>query len=37
LLAEADPERIRAALPRMNPELRRVAEGVLAETDVKKR
>lgn len=37
LLAEADPEKIRAALPRMNPDLRRVAEGVLAEIEVKKR
>jgi hypothetical protein len=37
LLAEADSEKIRAALPRMNPELRRVAEGVLAEIEAKKR
>ena len=33
LLAEADPARIRAALPRMNPELRRVAEMVLREIE----
>jgi hypothetical protein len=37
LLAEADPEKIREALPRMNPDLRRVAEGVLAEIEAKKR
>ncbi|MEP7342604.1 MAG: hypothetical protein ABI977_33055 [Acidobacteriota bacterium] len=37
LLVEADPERIREALPRMNPELRRVAEGVLAEIEAKKK
>lgn len=37
LLAEADSEKIRAALPRMNPDLRRVAEGVLAEIEAKKR
>jgi hypothetical protein len=37
LLAEAEPEKIRAALPRMNPDLRRVAEGVLAEIEAKKR
>ncbi|MGH9840192.1 MAG: hypothetical protein ACREEM_15530 [Blastocatellia bacterium] len=33
LLAEADPAQIRAALPRMNPELRRVAEMVLREIE----
>ncbi len=33
LLAEADPAVIRAALPRMNPELRRVAEMVLREIE----
>jgi cytoskeletal protein RodZ len=33
LLAEADPTQIRAALPRMNPELRRVAEMVLREIE----
>jgi hypothetical protein len=33
LLAEANPEQIRAALPRMNPELRRVAEMVLKEIE----
>lgn len=33
LLAEADAEKIRAALPRMSPELRRVAERVLKEID----
>ncbi len=33
LLAEADPAEIRAALPRMNPELRRVAEMVLREIE----
>lgn len=33
LLAEADAEKIRAALPRMNPELRRVAERVLKEIE----
>lgn len=37
LLAEADPERIRAALPQMNPELRRVAQAVLAEIEAKKK
>jgi hypothetical protein len=37
LLAEADSEKIRAALPRMNPDLRRVAEGVLTEIEAKKR
>lgn len=36
LLAEADPEKIRAALPRMNPELRRVAQAVLKEIEPKK-
>lgn len=33
LLAEANPAEIRAALPRMNPELRRVAEMVLREIE----
>lgn len=33
LLANADPARIRAALPRMNPELRRAAQGVLKELE----
>jgi hypothetical protein len=33
LLAEADPARLRAALPRMPPELRRVAQAVLQELD----
>lgn len=33
LLAEADPAQIRAAMPRMNPELRRVAEMVLKEIE----
>jgi cytoskeletal protein RodZ len=33
LLADADPARIRATLPRMNPELRRVAEMVLREIE----
>jgi hypothetical protein len=37
LLAEADSEKIRAALPRMNPDLRHVAEGVLTEIEAKKR
>jgi len=36
LLAEADPEKIRAALPRMNPELRRVAQAVLKEIEPKR-
>ncbi len=33
LFANADPARIRAALPRMNPELRRAAQGVLKELE----
>lgn len=33
LLANADPARIRAALPRMSPELRRAAQGVLKELE----
>jgi len=36
LLAEADPEKIRVALPRMNPELRRVAQAVLKEIEPKR-
>lgn len=37
LLAEADPEKIREALPRMNTELRRVAQAVLEEIEAKKK
>lgn len=33
LLTEGTPEQIRAALPRMNPELRRVAEMILAQDE----
>jgi len=33
LFANADPEKIRAALPRLNPELRRVAQTVLKEIE----
>jgi len=36
LMAEADPARIRAALPRMNPELQRVAQMVLKEIEAEK-
>jgi hypothetical protein len=36
LMAEADPARIRAALPRMNPELQRVAQMVLREIEAEK-
>jgi len=36
LMAEADPARIRAALPRMNPELQRVAQMVLKEIEEEK-
>lgn len=36
LMAEADPARIRAALPRMNPELQRVARMVLKEIEAEK-
>ncbi len=35
LLADAKPEEIRAALPRMSPPLRRVAESVLKEVEAK--
>lgn len=37
LLAESDPAAIRAALPRMNPELRRIAEMVLREIEASKK
>jgi hypothetical protein len=33
LFAEADAERIKSALPRMNPELRQVAEAALKEIE----
>lgn len=33
LMTSADPARIRAALPRLNPELRRIAEMVIKEID----
>lgn len=36
LMAEADPARIRAALPKMNPELQRVARMVLKEIEAEK-
>ncbi len=36
LMAEAKPSRIRAALPRMNPELQRVAQMVLKEIEAEK-
>ncbi|MGE0885472.1 MAG: hypothetical protein AB7P14_18140 [Blastocatellales bacterium] len=36
LMAEADPARIRAALPKMNPELQRVAKMVLKEIEAEK-
>jgi len=36
LMAEADPARIRAALPKMNPELQRVAQMVLKEIEAEK-
>jgi hypothetical protein len=36
LMAEAEPSRIRAALPRMNPELQRVAQMVLKEIEAEK-
>jgi hypothetical protein len=36
LMSEADPARIRAALPRMNPELQRVAQMVLKEIEAEK-
>ena len=36
LMAEADPARIRAAMPRMNPELQRVAQMVLKEIEPEK-
>jgi hypothetical protein len=36
LMAEADPARIRAALPKMNPELQRVAQMVLKEIEAQK-
>ncbi len=36
LMAEADPARIRAALPRMSPELQRVAQMVLKEIEAEK-
>ncbi|MBL8172934.1 MAG: hypothetical protein JNJ50_32720 [Acidobacteria bacterium] len=36
LMAEADPARIRVALPRMNPELQRVAQMVLKEIEAEK-
>lgn len=36
LIAEADPARIRAALPKMNPELQRVAQLVLKEIEAEK-
>jgi hypothetical protein len=36
LMIEADPARIRAALPRMSPELQRVAQSVLTEVDARK-
>ena len=32
LLTSGDPDRIREALPRMSPEMRRIAEVVLAES-----
>ncbi len=36
LMAEADPARIRAALPRMSPELQQVAQAVLNEIEAQK-
>ncbi len=37
LMAEADPVRIRAALPRMQPELRKLAQAVLTEIEQEKK
>lgn len=36
LMTEANPARIRAALPKMNPELQRVAQAVLSEIEAQK-